>query len=73
MLKPQEREALGAACEAHDPRLLGMQPQPERPEDRRHQLAGLIGLLLGRAQDHEVICILHQHPQPSPVGRPHLI
>ncbi len=35
--------------------------------------AGLIGLLLGRAQDYEVICILHQHPQPSPVGHPHLV
>ena len=73
MLKAQEDEALGASCETHNPRLFGMQPQPERLEGRCHQLTSLFGLLSGGAQDHEVICVLHQHPQPLPCALPRLI
>jgi hypothetical protein len=47
-----------------------MQPQPEPVRDRRHEFAGLLGLLTGSAQDHQVIRILHQHPQPLPATLP---
>jgi len=50
-----------------------MQPQPESVQHRRHQLAGLLGLLAGGAQDHQVIRVLHQHPQPLPATLPRLI
>ena len=73
MVKAQEVESLGASCEVRDPGLLGMQPQPERGQGRRHQLAGLNGLLAGRAQDHEIVRVPHQHSQPPPLGRPRLI
>jgi len=44
-----------------------------QPQDRRHELAGLFGLLAGGAQDHQVICILHQHPEALPAALPRLI
>ena len=47
MMKAEEIEPLGACSEARDPGLLRVQPQPERIQDRRHQLAGLLGLLAG--------------------------
>jgi hypothetical protein len=50
-----------------------MQPQPEHVQDRRHQLAGLFGLLARGAEDHKVICILHQHPEALPATLPRLI
>jgi hypothetical protein len=53
-----------------DPGLLRVQSQPESVQDRRHQLAGLLGLLAGGAQDHQVICVLHQHPEPLPAACP---
>ena len=49
MLEAEKREALSASCEVRDPGLLGMQPQPEPVQDRRHELAGLLGLLTGSA------------------------
>ena len=70
MLEPQERESLGASCEVRDPGLLWVQAQPERIQDRRHQLAGLLGLLAGGAQDHQIICVLHQHPEALPATLP---
>ena len=73
MVKAQEVESLGASREAHDLGLVGMQPQPERPKDRRRQFAGLDGLLLGGAQDDQIICVPDQHSQPPPLGRPRLI
>ena len=73
MLKAEEIEPFGAFGEVRDPGLGGMQPQPESVEDRRHQLAGLFGLLAGGAQGDEVICVLHQHPQPLPARLPRLI
>ena len=50
-----------------------MQSQPEPVQDRRHQLAGLLGPLAGGAQDDQVVGVLHQHPQPLPAARPRLI
>jgi len=50
-----------------------VQSQPESVQNRRHQLAGLHGLLAGSGQDHQVIRILHQHPQPLPATLPRLI
>jgi hypothetical protein len=47
-----------------------VQAQPERVQDRRHQLAGLLGLLAGGAQ---VICVLHQHSEALPASLPRLI
>jgi hypothetical protein len=73
MLEPQEREALGASCEPREPGLLGMQAQAEHVQDRRHPLAGLLGLLAAGAQDHQVIRVLHQHPEPLPTTLPRLI
>ena len=73
MLEAQKRESLGASCEVRDPGLLGVQPQPEHVQDRRYQLAGLLGLLAGGAQDHQVIRILHQLSQPLPATLPRLI
>ena len=73
MLKAEKVEPFGAFGEVHDPGLLGMQPQPEGVQDRRYQLAGLLGLLAGGAQRDEIICVLHQHPQPLPARFPRLI
>jgi hypothetical protein len=73
MLEPQEREALGASCEPREPGLLGMQAQAEHVQDRRHPLAGLLGLFAGGAQDHQVIRVLHQHPEPLPAAVPRLV
>jgi hypothetical protein len=73
VLEAQERESLGASCEMRDPGLFRVQAQPERVQDRRHQLAGLLGLLAGGAQDHQVICVLHQHSEALPASLPRLI
>jgi hypothetical protein len=73
MLEPQKREPLGTSREERDPGLLRVQSQPEPVQDRRHQLAGLFGLFTGGAQDHQVICVLHQFPQPLPAALPRLI
>jgi hypothetical protein len=73
MLEAQKREALGASFEVRDPGLLRVQPQPESVQHRRHQLARRLGLLAGGAQDHQVICVLHQHPQLLPAALPCLI
>ena len=51
----------------------GCNRNPSFVQDRRHQLAGLLGLLAGGAQDHQVIRVLHQHPQPLPAALPRLI
>jgi hypothetical protein len=45
MLEPQKREHLGPLGEVRDPGLLRVQSQPESVQDRRHQLASLLGLL----------------------------
>jgi hypothetical protein len=47
-----------------------VQSQPESVQDRRHQLTILFGLLSGSAQDHQVICVLHQLPEPLPAASP---
>jgi hypothetical protein len=73
VLEPEKRESLGTPGEVRDPSLLRVQSQPESVQDRRHQLAGLFGLLAGGAQDHQVICVLHQHTVPLPAARPCLI
>ena len=73
MVEAEEVEPLGTSGEVRDPGLLGMQSQPERVQDRRHQLAGLFGLLAGGAKDDQVICVLHQHSQPLPARLPRLI
>jgi hypothetical protein len=73
MVEAEKVKALGTPCEARDPGLLGMQTQPERPKHRRHQLAGLDGLLAGGAEDDEVVRVTHQHSQPPSLGRPRLI
>jgi hypothetical protein len=56
-----------------DPGLVRVQSQPERVQDCGHQLAGLFGLLAGGAQGDEIICVLHQHPEPLPARLPRLI
>ena len=63
-MEAQEVEPLGASCKVHDPRLLGVQTQPEGVQDRRRLLAGLLGLLAGSAQDDQVVCVSDQHSQP---------
>ena len=73
MMKAEEIEPFDASREVRDPGLLGVQPQPERIQDRRHQLAGLFGLLAGGAQGDKIICVLHQHSQPLPPRLPRLI
>ena len=73
MLKAEEIEPFGASGEVRDPGLGGVQAQPESVQDHRHQLTGLLGLLAGGAQRDEVICVLHQHPQPLPATLPRLI
>jgi hypothetical protein len=54
MMEAQEIEALCTPGEVRDSGLLGMQPQPERPDRRRDQVASLFGLLSGRAENNEV-------------------
>ena len=73
MLEPQKHKSLGTIRQVHDPGLLRMQSQPEPVQDRRHQLAGLLGLLTSGAKDHQVICVLHQLPVPPPAALPCLI
>ncbi len=73
MLKSQKLEALSTSGEVSDPGLVGMQPQPESVQDRCCQLAGLLGLFTGGAEDHQVICVLHQLPQPPATALPRLI
>ena len=73
MVEAQEVEPLRTPGEVHDPRLLGMQLQPERPEGRRDQLAGRFGLLVGRAEDDEVVGISGEHSQSLPLALPRLI
>jgi hypothetical protein len=72
-MEAEKVETFRASREMHDPGLLGVQPQPERVQDRRHQLVGLLGLLAGGAQGDEIICVLHQHPQSLPARFPRLI
>ena len=69
----KEVEPLGTPREAHDPGLLRVQSQPDRVQHRCDQFAGLLGLLSGGAQGDEIICVLHQHPQPLPARLPRLI
>ena len=73
MVEAEKVEPLSAHGEVHDPGLLRMQSQPDRIQHRRHQLAGLFGLLTGGAQDDEIICVLHQRSQPLPARLPRLI
>jgi hypothetical protein len=73
MVEAQEVESFGASCKVRDPGLLGMQSQPECGQSRRGLLAGLDGLLAGRAQDDEVVRVTRQHSQSPPLGRPRLI
>jgi len=56
--KPRKSSPSAPFGELRDPGLLGIQPQPEHVQDRRHQLTGLLGLLAGGAENDEVICIL---------------
>ena len=70
MLEPQKREPLGPSGEVRDPGLLRVQTQPDHVQDRRHQLTSLFGLLASGAQDHQIICVLHQLPEPLPTARP---
>ena len=73
MLKPKKRESLSTLSEVHNPGFLGVQSQPEFIQDRRHPLQGLLDPLAGGAQNHQVICVLHQLPQPLPAALPRLI
>jgi hypothetical protein len=57
----------------HDPGLLRVQSQPESVQARRYQLACLLGVLAGGAQDHQVICVLHQHTVTLPAARPRFV
>ncbi len=73
MMKPEEDKALGASLKAHDPGLVGMQPQPERFQGRPNQRACLLGTFTGRAQDNNIIGIADQHPQEASVASPFLV
>ena len=67
-MEAEKVEPLGTSSEVHDPGLLRVQSQPDRIQDRCDQLAGLFGLIAGRAQGDEIICVLHRHPQPSRIA-----
>jgi hypothetical protein len=73
MVEAQEVEPLRTPGEVHDPRLVGMQVQPESGERRRDQLTGPLGLLAARAQDDQVVGISDQHSQSLPIALPSLI
>jgi hypothetical protein len=73
MVKAEKVESFGASCEVRDPGLLRVQSQPDHVQDRRHQLAGLLGLFAGGAEDHEVIAVPDQRPQPLRAARPRFI
>ena len=70
---PRPTQPLGTLGEVRDPGLLRVQPQPESVQHRHHQLAGLLGLRTSGGKDHQVICVLHQHPEPLPATLPRLI
>jgi predicted RNA polymerase sigma factor len=69
-MEAEEVKPLGTSREVRDPCLLRVQSQPDDVQDRRHQLAGLLGLLAGSAQDHEVIAVYDQllRIAPTPVA-----
>ncbi|MFD9565300.1 hypothetical protein [Streptomyces sp. NPDC059994] len=73
MVEAEEIESLPASGEADDAGLLRMQSHPEPFQHLRCQLAGLFGPLFGRRQDHEIIALPHQCPQPAPFALPRLI
>ena len=68
MMESEEIKALSTAGETDDAGLARVQPHPEPAEHHRRQVAGLLGPLPGRRQDHEVIAVAHQRPQPPAVS-----
>jgi hypothetical protein len=66
VVEAQQVEALGTPGEVRDPRLVGMQPQPEFGEDVRRSLLGPFGLEAGGAEDDEVVAVPDQRPIPLP-------
>jgi len=73
MVEAQEVEPFGTSLEVHDPGLVGMQPQPEWGQDRRHAPLGLVGARTVGAQDHEIIGVSNEHPQLPTAVRPGLV
>jgi len=70
MVEAEEIETLSAPGEVDDTGLLRMQLQPELGQHRTGQCARLLGAFPGRAQDHEIVAVPHQHPEPVPVALP---
>lgn len=73
MVEAEEIETLSAPGEVDDTGLLRMQLQPELGQHRTGQCARLLGAFPGRAQDHEIVAVPHQHPEPVPVALPCLV
>lgn len=73
MVEAEEIEALPAPGEADNAGLLGVQSHPELFQHARRQLPGLFGPLFCRRQDHEIIAVPHQCPQPASLALPRLI
>lgn len=65
MVEPAEIESLRASGETDDAGLVGMQPQPEASQHVCDPTVSLDGSLAGRAQDHEVVGVSHEHTQSA--------
>nr|WTB34367.1 hypothetical protein OG781_37050 [Streptomyces sp. NBC_00830] len=70
MMEAEEIETLATPGEVDDAGLLRMQLQPEADQHRPGQFPRLHGTFPGRAQDHEVVAVPHQHPEPVPTSLP---
>jgi hypothetical protein len=51
----------------------GARARPERHNDRRHRLAGRLGLPAGGAGDDEVVCLADHYSRPPPLAPPGLV
>jgi hypothetical protein len=55
VVESQEVKAFCPAPDVHDPGLVGMQSEPERPKGGFSQVTGLLGSFLGDAEDDIII------------------
>ena len=73
MLEPEEHEALGTSARCAIRVFSGCSRNPRVSRTAATSSRACFGLLAGGAKDHQIICVLHQHPVPPPATRPRLI
>ncbi len=73
MLEAEEDKAILPPLEAGDPGLVGMQPQPQRFQDRLDPGLGLNDPGPRRGEHDEVVTVPDQRPQPLALSAPRLV